>query len=167
MKKNKNLLKELQKIINEAKKENCNMPVRVDLETDFIDSEDPLFKVFCEGELYSDFLSYEEAKNTLQTLIKGMQIASYLTVHTTAGILSAYKSTDSGRPGISVMLLPAGYKEEVDTTCVNVVEDAEFQTEDKERPEDVVIHTFGDIYTTDETSKNIIRKEDVKTALSL
>lgn len=165
--KNESLLKELRKIIDESGIGNCSMPVRINLETDSIESSEPMFEIICEGKMYSNYLSYEAAKDTLQAIIKGMQIASHLTVHTTAGVLRAYKSTDPGQPGIAIMLQPAGYKEEVDMSYVSVYEDPEHRTRDEERPVDVAIYTYGNIYTEDETSKNIIRREDVIQALAL
>lgn len=90
-----------------------------------------------------------------------------LEVPTTAGVLRAYKSPDPGMPGICIMLQPAGYDCEIDMSFVSVYENKEYKTDDNERDVDVVIMTFGSIYTEDYTGKDIIRREDVIEALKM
>ncbi len=82
-------------------------------------------------------------------------------IETSAGILRAYRNSDPDQPGICVMLQPAGYEEEIDAAFVSVYENSEYQTGDKERPEDVVIMSYGDATSEDYTVKEIIRREDV------
>ncbi len=86
-------------------------------------------------------------------------------VHTSAGVLRAYKSADPGQPGICVMLQPAGYNCEIDMSYVSVYENSDYKTEQNERPVDVSIMTYSDVYTEDYTSKNIIRREFIVEAL--
>ena len=86
-------------------------------------------------------------------------------VDTSAGIIRAYKLTDPGNPGICIMLQPAGYEQEIDVAHVSVYEDTEYATSLKERPLDVVIHTYGDASTEDYTTKEIIRREVVMDSL--
>ena len=88
-----------------------------------------------------------------------------LDVFTTAGILKAYKSTDPGQPGISVMLIPAGCEYEIDCSFVSVYEDPEYSTGDGERPVDVVIMSYGDANSEEYTVKEIIRREDILAGL--
>ena len=88
-----------------------------------------------------------------------------LEVMTTAGVLKAYKSCDPGQPGICVMLKPAGYDVEVDLSYISVYEDEEYRTKDHEENTDVCIMTYADIYSEDYTSKNMIRRKDVVSAL--
>ncbi len=89
-----------------------------------------------------------------------------LEVPTSAGVIRAEKSADPGQPGIAVTYQPAGYTCEVDAAYVSVYEDEEYKTSDNERPVDLVIMSYGDIYTEDYTKKDIIRREDVHEALS-
>lgn len=87
-----------------------------------------------------------------------------IVVGTTAGILRAYipyVCEHPDQPGICVMYQPAGFEDEIDAAFVSVYENPEYQTEDKERPEDVVVFTYGDATTEDYTTKEIIRREDV------
>lgn len=84
-----------------------------------------------------------------------------LEIPTSAGILKAFASQDPGQPGIVVMLQPAGYDCDIDMSYVSVYEDENYKTKDNERPVDVSIMTYGDIYTEDYTSKILIRREDV------
>ncbi len=86
-------------------------------------------------------------------------------VFTTAGVIRAYESFDPDQPGICVMLQPAGYEDEIDVAYVTVYENSEFATGTNERPEDVVIFSYGDATTEDYTVKEIIRREDVIAAL--
>lgn len=89
-----------------------------------------------------------------------------LEVRTSAGIIRAERSADPGQPGICVVLQPAGFKEEIDLSFVSVYEDEEYKTKDNERPVDVIIMTYGDVYDEDYTSKILLRKEDVISALT-
>ena len=89
-----------------------------------------------------------------------------LEVPTSAGVIRAEKSADPGQPGIAVTYQPAGYDCEVDTAYVSVYEDEGYRTSDNERPVDLVIMSYGDIYSEDYTKKDIIRREDVQSALS-
>ena len=88
-----------------------------------------------------------------------------LEVMTSAGVIRAYKSTDPGQPGISVMFQPAGFTEEIDLSFISVYEDPEYRTKDGERPEDVCIMTYADVSQEDYTYKDIIRREDVLKSL--
>lgn len=81
-------------------------------------------------------------------------------VETSAGVLRAYPNTDPDQPGICVMLQPDGYEDEIDVAFVSVYENPEYAREG-ERPEDVVIMSYGDATTEDYTTKEIIRREDV------
>ena len=90
-----------------------------------------------------------------------------LEVYTTAGVLRAYKSPDPSMPGICVMLQPAGYDNQIDMSFVSVYEDERCKTDDNERDVDVVIMTFGNVYTEDYTGKDIIRREDVIEAFKM
>ncbi len=85
-----------------------------------------------------------------------------IVVPTTAGVITAEKCTDPGQPGISITLQPAGTDFMIDMSYVTVTEAPEYQTEDKERPEDVVIMTYGDIWDEDYTSKVVIRGEELQ-----
>lgn len=86
-------------------------------------------------------------------------------VRTSAGILKAEASTDPGQPGISVVLQPAGTAYEIDTAYISVYEDASYATSAGERPEDVVIMSYGDPYSEEYTRKDILRREDVLEAV--
>ena len=90
-----------------------------------------------------------------------------LEVYTTAGVLRAYKSPDPGMPGICIMFQPAGYDSQIDTSFVSVYENKEYKTVDNERDTDIVIMTFGSVYTEDYTSKDIIRREDIIEAFKM
>ncbi len=109
------------------------------------------------------------------TLIKMLEARGYrvtkkneaaLEIPTSAGVLKAFASQDPGQPGIDVMLQPAGYDCDIDMSYVSVYEDEGYKTKDNERPVDVCIMTYGDIYTEDYTSKILIRRDDVIDALS-
>ncbi len=90
-----------------------------------------------------------------------------LEVNTSAGVIRAYKTYDPGNPGIVLMFQPTGSDVEVDLSSALVYEDPDYKTSANERPEDVVIHTYSNIFSEDYTRKEIIRREDVKEALSL
>ena len=85
---------------------------------------------------------------------------------TTAGKIKAYTSTVPGSPGICLMLQPKGTDTEVDLAYACVFEDETYKTKDDEGKEDVIIYTYGDIYTEDWTRKEIIRGDDIKEALA-
>lgn len=89
----------------------------------------------------------------------------HLSVSTTAGELRAYSLTDPGNPGICILYQPNGYDYEIDVTQASVYEDGGYMTKDQERPEDVVIHVWGDATNEDYTSKEIIRREEVVAGL--
>lgn len=91
---------------------------------------------------------------------------TFISVDTPAGKIMAEKSTDPSQPGICVVFNPTGFKCEVDAAYVAVYKDPETQTSDKERPEDLVIFTYGNVYDKDYTTKSILRREDVVCALS-
>ena len=112
----------------------------------------PMF--FCNGE-YTE-IEYPESGT----------YPAEMEIPTAAGVMRAYRSADPGQPGISVVFQPAGYEEEIDLAYTSVYEDESYQTEDKERPVDVVIMAYGDPYNEDYTSKDILRREDVMSALS-
>ncbi len=84
-----------------------------------------------------------------------------ISVSTSAGVLNAYELTDPGQPGICICLQPTAYEDEIDVAMASVYEDSDLATNDGERPEDVVIHAYGDATTEDYTIKEIIRREDV------
>lgn len=90
-----------------------------------------------------------------------------LEVETSAGIIRAYESTSPEQPGIYVMLQPKGSEDEIDVSYVSVYEDPAIATPAGERPEDVVILTYGDVYQEDYTDKTILRREDVVEAVSI
>lgn len=81
-------------------------------------------------------------------------------VPTSAGVLKAYPCTDPDQPGISVMLQPAGFEDEIDAAFVSVYENPEFAGEG-ERPVDVAIMCYGDARTEDYTHKEVIKREDI------
>lgn len=90
-----------------------------------------------------------------------------LEVETSAGIIRAYKSTTPEQPGIIVMLQPKGSDAEIDVSYVSTYEDPGIATSLGERPEDVVILTYGDAYQEDYTHKAILRREDVVRSLNI
>ena len=54
-------------------------------------------------------------------------------VITSAGIIRAYKNSDPGQPGITIVFQPFGYDYEIDMSCVSVYENKEYRTEENER----------------------------------
>lgn len=64
------------------------------------------------------------------------------------------------------MLQPNGTDTEVDLAYACVFEDETYKTKDDEGKEDIVIYTYGDIYTEEWTRKEIIREKDIKEALA-
>ena len=88
-----------------------------------------------------------------------------LSVKTSAGTLRAYTSKDPQMPGISLMLQPAGFNEEVDLAYACVYEDQKIATNEKETANDVCIFAWGDIYSEDYTEKHILRESDIHAAL--
>lgn len=87
-----------------------------------------------------------------------------LKVHTSAGVLKAYRTNDPGQPGICVMLEPAGFDTEIDMAFVSVYEDPGYATEG-ERPVDVAIMCYADPGSEDYTSKDIVKRENICQAL--
>ena len=119
-------------------------------------SEDTLFEMMT-----------EEERNAVSTLEKeDEKKEKCIEAKTTAGKIKAYTSTDPGSPGICVMLQPNGTDTEVDLAYACVFEDEAYKTKDDEGKEDIVIYTYGDIYTEDWTRKEIIRGADIKEALA-
>ena len=88
-----------------------------------------------------------------------------ISVPTTAGTLKAFVAPDPGQPGIVTMLQPAGKDDDIDLAFVSVYEDKNYQTIEKEQPEDVVIMSYADPFTENYTSKDIIRGDILKEAL--
>ena len=127
------------------------------------------YELYVDGELDSNYLTAEEVYAQIITLYRGIAIAQAKTeekleVPTSAGVLKAFKCTDPGQPGICVMLQPAGYDVDIDMSYVSVYEDAKYAI-DNERPVDVSIMTYGNVYDEDYTSKVMIRREDVMEVL--
>ena len=119
-------------------------------------SEDTLFEMMT-----------EEERNAVSTLEKeDERKEKCIEAKTTAGKIKAYTSTDPGSPGICVMLQPNGTDTEVDLAYACVFEDETYKTKDDEGKEDIVIYTYGDIYTEEWTRKEIIREKDIKEALA-
>ncbi len=85
-------------------------------------------------------------------------------VYTSAGVIRAYENPDVDQPGICVMFQPSGYEDEIDAAFVSVYEDPEYAS-DGERPVDVAIMSYGNAATEEYTTKEVIRREDVVTAL--
>lgn len=96
-----------------------------------------------------------------------VEYPDFLQVNTTAGVISAYKSDLEGNPGIEVLYTPEGYDDQIDAARVTVYESDDFTSTDNEKPEDIVIHTFGDVYEEDFTKKYIIRRSDIEQACTL
>ena len=113
-----------------------------------------IFSAMLLGETYRKF--WQERYGLVAEILRDNSIAT----QTSAGVLKAYLNTDPDQPGICVMLQPDGYEEEIDVAFVSVYENSEYARED-ERPEDVVIMSYGDATTEDYTTKEIIRREDV------
>ncbi len=88
-------------------------------------------------------------------------------IYTSAGVLKAFDIQDPDNPGIAVMLQPAGSDDDIDLSYVTVYENPELATGMNERPVDVAIMTYGDPYSEDYTSKDIIRREDVVESLEI
>ncbi len=90
-----------------------------------------------------------------------------LEIETSAGTLKAYKSSFTGQPGICVMLQPDGVDDEIDCSYIFVAEDPDFRTDSDEDRKDVVIMGYGDPGDEDYTTKEIIRRKDVRDAFSI
>lgn len=88
-----------------------------------------------------------------------------LSVPTSAGVLKAYRNSSPEQPGISVMLQPAGFEDEIDAAFVTVYENPSFAHDD-ERPVDVAILSYGDAKTEDYTHKEVIKRESILEGLS-
>lgn len=88
-----------------------------------------------------------------------------LKVHTSAGVLRAYKNNTPVNPGISVLFQPAGFEDEIDLMEACVYEDPD-AARDGERPVDVVVKTFTDPKSEEFTTRNIIMREAILSALS-
>lgn len=89
------------------------------------------------------------------------EIKPKMEVETPAGTLRAYENVDNGAPGISIMLQPSGYEEEIDVCMAEVVKNKEYGTTYTGSPEDVSVIIWGDATTEDYTVKEIIRREEV------
>ena len=113
-----------------------------------------IFSVMPLGETYRKF--WQEKYGLIAKILRDNSIAT----QTSAGVLKAYLNTDPDQPGICVMLQPDGYEDEIDVAFVSVYENPEYALEG-ERPEDVVIMSYGDATTEDYTTKEIIKREDV------
>ena len=74
-KNNRALLAKLQEIIDTSGVSGAEKVIAVEPDTDSMYCASPWFEVLCEGRLYSNFLSFDEAENLLRNMVKGMQLA--------------------------------------------------------------------------------------------
>lgn len=88
-------------------------------------------------------------------------------VNTQAGQILATRNTDPGAPGVSVTMIPKGFDTEIDLTYVEVKENPEYVSDDKETAEDVCVYTYADPFDDDYTSKSVVRRADVQKALCI
>ncbi len=96
-----------------------------------------------------------------------LSVVPDLQVETEAGIINVYKNSDSGNPGVQVLLQPAAYEDEIDVAGVSVYKEPGYRTKDNEGDMDVVIHSYGDAFDENYTHKEIIRRDDVISALGI
>ena len=85
-----------------------------------------------------------------------------LEAETPAGVIRAYKNLGPERPGITVMLQPKGYEDEIDAAEVCTYTDPE---EDVSAT-DVIIHVWNDTADPTCSCTKVLRREDVCYALS-
>ncbi len=114
-----------------------------------------------------DNLSDKDNMVRMYEIYTGIQLSSVpeFSVDTKAGIINAYRNCDNGAPGVIVMLQPKAYEDAIDCASVTVYEEPGYRTEDNEGDMDVVIHTYGDAFDENYTNKEIIRRNDVISAL--
>ena len=85
-------------------------------------------------------------------------------VATPAGVLRAYKQ-EGYQPGIAITFQPAAYEDEIDLVMASSIVDEKYQSDDKEKPDDVLVHVWGDPGDECYTDKHVITREDVITGL--
>ena len=114
-----------------------------------------------------DNLSDKDNMVRMYEIYTGIRLGSVpeFSVDTKAGIINAYKNCDNGAPGVIVMLQPKAYEDVIDCASVTVYEEPGYRTEDNEGDMDVVIHAYGDAFDENYTHKEIIRRNDVISAL--
>lgn len=84
---------------------------------------------------------------------KKLSCVADLEVQTDAGVLRAYKTTDSEHPGICIMLQPKGHDVEIDVTMA--------EADDK----DINIVNWGDATTEDSTHRETLLWNDIEATL--
>lgn len=120
---------------------------------------------------YEDGLdSAMDALDILEDMQQVMNDPAYteeLHINSPAGELYAYVSPDKDNPSVGIYMIP----KDSDGTLIDLayaeVKGKELADIDKTGYEDVSLYTYADPYAEDFTAKNIIKRDDVVSALEI